>query len=407
VDEANWTAWQPLAGLDAVVAEPKGRFVQVRVELKTSDPSRTPKLHNVSISAEPKLAADWTSQIKVTPAPTVRIVRSSIPFEYEATDHPRLQQLRKEYKLDEVVKDASTEFERIKRLAAWSGVQWQKRTGHLGQAYPKWDALEILAKHEDGTPVGGFCQHYNLVFLQACASFGIRGRPVSLGPGVFKSRINGGHEVIEVWSNDYRKWVHVDGDAARYYVDAKSKMPLSLRELHDRQVLAMADKPHDAVEAVVLAETRPAWGGLTDNPPFAELKMIPRSNLLAQPYPVPLNQGMKGWPWPGHAVWTEPHAPPSELYDYRITAKNNWDWTLNETEVRLLATTVPGEVQVQLDTVTPGFTNYEATFDAAGPTPVESNFVWQLHAGKNQLVVQSRNETGPGIPTVVVVERTE
>ena len=157
----------------------------------------------------------------------------------------------------------------------------------------------------------------------------------------------------------------------------------------------------------MLAETRPAWGGLTDNPPFAELKMIPRSNLLAQPYPVPLNQGMKGWPWPGHAVWTEPHAPPSELYDYRITAKNNWDWTLNETEVRLLATTVPGEVQVQLDTVTPGFTNYEATFDAAGPTPVESNFVWQLHAGKNQLVVQSRNETGPGIPTVVVIERTE
>lgn len=407
VDEEHWTEWQRLSSLDAVLPEPKGRFLQVRAELWTIDPPHTPRLRSISISAEPKLTADWTPQVKVTHAPTVRIARSSIPFEYEATDHPRLQQLRKEHKLDEVVAGAKTEFEKITKLAAWSGTQWQKRTGHLGTYYPKWDALDILRKHDDGTPIGGFCQHYNLVFLQACASLGIRGRPVSLGPGVFKKRINGGHEVVELWSNDYRKWVHVDGDAARYYVDAKTKTPLSLRELHDRQVLAMADQPHDAVEAVVLAETRPAWGGLTDNPPFAELKMIPRSNLLAQPYPVPLNQGMKGWPWPGHAVWTEPGAPPSQLYDQRITAKNNWDWTLNEVEVRLAATETPGEVRVYLDTVTPGFTGYVAKFGEADAVPVESDFTWQLNAGSNRLVVQSRSESGLGPETVVVLERTK
>lgn len=407
VDDKTWSAWQPLAGLDAVVAKPAGRFIQFRLELTTSDPQQTPRVREVSISAEPQLAADWTSQLQFVETPSTRIIRSSIPFTYESPDHPRLQQLRKEYQLDEVVAGAKTEWEKILKLAAWSGVRWEKRTGHLSKIYPKWDALDILAKHEDGTPVGGFCQHYNLVFLQACESLGIRGRPVSLGPGVFKKNINGGHEVIEVWSNEHRKWVHVDGDAARYYVDVKTREPLSLRELHNRQVPALSGKPHDAAEAVVLADTRPAWGGFTDAPPFIELKLIPRSNFLAEPFPVPLNQGMKGWPWTGHYVWTEPSALPEHLYDKRVTAKSNWDWTLNETEVRLLATTVPGEVQVQLDTVTPGFTNYEATLDAAGPTPVESSFIWQLHGGKNRLVVQSRNETGPGIPTVVVVERTE
>lgn len=404
VDE-KWSAWQPLTDLE--VAKPQGRFAQVRVELQTSDPRRSPQLQGIAVSAEPTLAADWTSQLKTVQSPTVRLARSTIPFEFEAADHPRLQELRKLYKLDEVVAGAKTEFEKITKLAAWSGTQWQKRTGHLGTYYPKWDAMDILRKHDDGTPIGGFCQQYNLVFLQACESLGIRGRPVSLGPGVFKSRINGGHEVVELWSNDYRKWVHVDGDAARYYVDAKTRIPLSLRELHDRQVLAMADKPHDAVEAVVLAETRPTWGGLTGEPPFAELKMIPRSNLLAQPEPVPLHQGMRGWPWPGHAVWTEPHAPPAQLYDYRITAKNNWEWSLNEVEVRLAATETPGEVRVYLDTVTPGFSGYFANFDEADAVPVESDFTWVLHRGLNRLAVESRNETGPGPATVVVLERVE
>jgi hypothetical protein len=407
VDETNWTPWQPLTGLKAVIAEPKGRFVQIRVEASTVDPHRSPKIHSIAVAAEPQFADDWTAQAKLTQVPTVRLARSSIPFEFEAPDHPRLQELRKLQKLDEVVAGAKNEFEKITKLAAWSGTQWQKRTGHLGTYYPKWDALDILRKHDDGTPIGGFCQQYNLVFLQACASFGIRGRPVSLSPGVFKSRLNGGHEVVELWSNDYRKWVHVDGDAARYYVDAKTRTPLSLRELHDRQVLAMADKPYDAVEAVVLAETRPTWGGLTAEPPFAELKMIPRSNLLAKPEPVPLHQGMRGWPWPGHAVWTDPLAPPAQLYDYRITAKNNWEWSLNEVEMRLAATETPGEVRVYLDTVTPGFTGYFANFDEADAVPVESDFTWVLHRGVNRLAVQARNETGDGPATVTILERAE
>ena len=83
-------------------------------------------------------------------------MRSSIPFSYEPFNHPRLKELRFRYKLDEVVKGATTELELIERLAVWSAGCWER--GHLKEGYPPWDALEILKPHADGKPVGGFCQ---------------------------------------------------------------------------------------------------------------------------------------------------------------------------------------------------------------------------------------------------------
>lgn len=404
VDDEHWSDWQPLDDRDGVVESPRGRFVQVRVELTTDDPRRSPPLREVRVECDAMPVSARTARLSTITATSTRIRRSSIPFTYESPDHPQLMQLRERYQLDDVVAEATTEWEQILKLAAWSGVQRSKRTGHLGQAYPKWDALDILAAHADGTPVGGFCQQYNLVFLQACESFGIRGRPVSLGPGSFQDRIRSGHEVVELWSNDYRKWVHVDGDAARYYVDAKSRAPLSLLELHDRQLAHFAKRPYEPVECVVLADTRPPWTSFDDVPPFVELRMIPRSNFLEQPTPVPLNQGMRGWFWPGHETWSDAEAPAVRLYDRRVSVRNNWAWTINETEMRLLATETPGELRVELDTVTPGFARYEATFDDSEPTEVERSFVWVLHRGTNRLVVRARNETRSLIPTTAVLE---
>jgi hypothetical protein len=403
-DDEHWSKWEPVVGLNTELPAAEERYLQVRLIVTTTDPRRSPQLRGIRLSADVKPADDWSKHVRVVAAPTTRLVRASIPFVYESGSHPQLKKLREQFKLDEVVAGAKTEWEKITKLAAWSGVQWSKRVGHLGTVYPKWDALDILTKHDDGTPIGGFCQQYNLVFLQACESFGIRGRPVSLGPGTYNDRIRSGHEVVELWSNDYRKWVHVDGDAARYYVDVKTRTPLSLRELHDLQLAEFAGRPHDAVEAVVLAETRPMWQGLTDVPPFVELRMIPRSNVLDQPTPLPLNQGMRGWSWPGHFAWTDASYSPSRLYDHRVAAPSNWDWTLNMTEVHLTAGDRPGEVQVELDTVTPGFAGYEALFDEAGSTEVEQRFIWTLHPGRNRLSVASRNETGSLIPTVSILE---
>lgn len=70
------------------------------------------------------MAGDWTGSAKVVEQRNDEIVRTSFPFEYEPFDQPKLAQLRTQYKLDEVVSGASSEFEMITRLAAWATTQF-------------------------------------------------------------------------------------------------------------------------------------------------------------------------------------------------------------------------------------------------------------------------------------------
>ncbi len=171
--DRHWSAWQELAGKE--LSEPSGRYVQVDVAFSTTDPLVTPRLRSVTVAADITPGDDWTRGVRVRDAKNERIVRSSIPFRYEPFDQPRLRELRQRFELDSVADPASNEFELLQRLARWSSRRWEK--GHLKDGYPAWDALQILQTGADGAPVGGFCQQYNLVFLQACESFGLPGAP--------------------------------------------------------------------------------------------------------------------------------------------------------------------------------------------------------------------------------------
>ena len=401
----SWSAWEALDAGE--LREPRGRFFQFAVVLATDDPLESPRLKGLRIEANPPKGEDWSAKLKVLESDNAEIVRSSIPFAYEPFDHPKLKTLRTQHKLDEVVKGAKTEFELIERLARWSAGCWDG--GHLKDAYPPWDALEILKPHADGKPVGGFCQQYNVVFLQACESFGIPGRAVSISVGDHGGKVRGsGHEVVELWSNDHRKWVYVDGNFAWYAADAKSGTPLSLWELRERQLRALGGKPSAPIKVVHLLEGGKRWEGLEGWPAFLELRLIPRSNFLEEKAPLPLNQGMRGWFWTGHHAWTDADYPASLLYGQRVSNRHNWEWTVNQARVTLEATDTAGELRVHLDTETPGFDTFLADIDGTGAKPVRSGFVWKLHAGKNRLDVRPRNAAGrAGIASRVVIETPE
>lgn len=401
--DKTWSAWQDLGMTGGALEKPAGRFVQVAIELATDDPLQTPQLKELLITAIPKRSGEWTRNLKVLELHNEEIVRTSIPFQYEPFDHPQLKTLREQYRLDEVAKGAKGELDLAARLAGWSAKQWDQ--GHLKDIYPAWDALDILKPHTDGKPVGGFCQQYNLVLLQACESFGLVGRPVSLGPGNHAAQIRGGHEVIELWSNEHKKWIYLDGNTAWYAVDAATKVPLSLWELRERQLQALQGTAFKPIQIVHIAETKHAWKGLDAWPPFAELRLIPRSNFLEEKAPVPLNQGMRGWFWTGHHVWSDAAVPAAPLYAHRVGNRRQWEWTLNQAHLMLEATDAPGEFRVHLDTETPGFGTFLADIDDREKQPITSGFTWKLHSGKNRLSVRPRNSAGrEGIPSRIVVE---
>jgi hypothetical protein len=77
------------------------------------------------------------------------------------------------------------------------------------------EILDLARKHNNR----GFCAQYAIVFLQACQSLGIHARYVELP----------GHFVVNVWSDDYNKWVLMDPTNDLHY--ERNGVPLGSRRI--------------------------------------------------------------------------------------------------------------------------------------------------------------------------------
>ena len=410
-DPQHWSDWQVLGELGGALPNPRGRYLEVALELSSRDPLQSPTLRSVRVEADPVYLDDWTTPIHVLEEHNEFIVRTAIPFEYEPLDHPRLKTLREEYKLDEVVRGTQSELELMLRLAQWACNAWDWPK-HITESYPPWDALEILKPHRDGTPTGGFCLQFNLVFLQACESFGIPGRVVSISQGGWQEQHpGGGHEIVELWSNEWKKWVYVDGALAWYILDERTGRPLSIWELRERQLPTLRGEPVPKVRVVDAKRTRNTqfvWKGLGGPEPlnwYLELRMIPRSNFLQEKSPLPLNQGTEEWAWTGHHVWTDSAAPAGLLFGHRVTKRSDFEWTLNQVHYVLEPGSTPGRIRVHLETETPSFDTFLAEVDGGEKSRVASGFDWTLHPGENRLRVRPRNRAGKeGIPSWITLD---
>jgi hypothetical protein len=407
--EQTWSDWQHLGESGGTIERPRGRYVQVALELSTPDPLQTPRLRNVTVTASPVRPQDWASRLRVLEEHNEQIARTSVPFSYEPLDHPHLKKLREDYKLDQVVEGTHTELELLLRLAQWACNYWDW-PNHIEKSYPPWDALEILKPDRDGTPVGGFCQQFNLVFLQACESFGFSGRAISISQGRMQEKLpGGGHEVVELWCNEWKKWIYVDGALAWYIVDEKTGTPLSVWELRQRQLQTLRNEnvpPVRLVDAVRTRNKQFGWQGLGPKPQnwYLEMRLIPRSNFLQEKSPLPLNQGTAEWAWTGSYVWTDSEVPAGLLFGQRVSKHNNFEWTLNQAHYVLEASEKPGTLRVHLDTETPSFDTYLAEIDSGEKKPVPAVFTWTLHPGKNLLRVRPRNVAGrEGIPSWITL----
>jgi hypothetical protein len=400
----TWSEWAPV-DRDGCWKAPRGRFVQLEVRLASTDPRGTPKLSDLTINTEPVTANDWTRALKLEDSHNEEIVRTSIPFRYEPFTEPKLKELRTRYHLDDVVGGARTDLEIISKLAAWSSRNWPWQQWHLDQFYPPWDALEILKKLPDGKPVGGFCQQYDLVFLQACESFGFVGRDISIDSGNLGRPTVVGHEPMEIWSNQFHKWIWIDGTAAYYPEDPATHTPLSLYEVRQRQLRVMRGEQPKPMRIVHIVDSVLKWRGLDVDMSFAEMRLIPRSNFLEQKYPIPLNNGKGPWTWQGFYVWTDAEAPAGLIHPNQVTRYGNFEWTLDQAHYVLEPATAAGEFRVHLDTETPGFETFLAQIDGGDESPVAAIFPWKLHPGRNRLKVWPRNNAGrDGIASWVEVE---
>jgi len=444
VSPNHWTVWMPAQQPGGV--KTRGRYAQFRITARTEDAMRSPVISALHVKArgeEFPIPGDRVIHVREVRNPA--IVRTSFPFEYESFDTPALVELRRQYGLDNVVAGAGTEFEKIMALRNWTADQFA-RSELVGRRppFPPWDARVILQGQ------GYFCLHHAITFTQVCLAFGIQCRVVTMN-----SPKGGGHEVVEVWSDDYGKWIFIDPGYNYYVYDTAKGVPLSLlevqRALSSRQDKALLFrypglalpvpakvKVASASPALQCAVEPSAMNDYTGYRNFAArhlkhcffLRYMPRNNFLAKPTPIPLNHGTTHWPWNGYMVWADDVIPRLPHYSGYAAREGDLYWTLNQVHMRMVYGPRENEVVVHLDTVTPDFSDYLASMDNGGARqtcsrrvardgsaaynaaatdtdsgewrPVNERFIWTLHPGVNRLQVKTRKRNGKTGPVSLV-----
>jgi hypothetical protein len=156
---------------------------------------------------------------------------SNYQIEYKKySNEPDLIKLRTDFKLDTIVKNAKSDFEKVLLVQSWVNSRWK----HDGDNTPeKNDAYFILKQAEKGERFR--CVEYSLVASACLKSLGFKVRNVGLmTKDIDEVNYGGGHAVSEVLIPDLKKWIFID---PQYDIIAtENGIPLNAVEL--QQVIA-------------------------------------------------------------------------------------------------------------------------------------------------------------------------
>lgn len=340
------------------------------------------------------------------------IIGSRYPFSYERFDEPRLQELRRRYKLDEVVKDATTEFEKLVLLRDWVKSRW----AHGWDESKATDTLDGLALLEDAERGLEFCcGSYVLVFVQCVLSLGHRARRLGISKKesdfIPPDEGNVGHAVSEIWSNEWRKWVVMDPDINGHY--EQNGIPLSAYEIRDFWLKGKWQKVKliRGKSPFVVSQRPPEiWAEEGMERVKKEFEKFLRYNAMDYYHYLSVEMGndyfsarkeknWKGWVWVG---WVDEFSPPRlvccNAAHKQPQTQNLSDlyWTLNQTHITLScggkdSSRPTSLLKVELETVMPHFDRFLVKIHNEEWRTKPTTFNWRLKEGDNTIKAKSVN----------------
>ena len=347
-------------------------------------------------------------QVTVLQLHNERIVRSRFRFAYQPYDEPRLHELRTRYRLDQVIAPAADEFEAQVRLRNWCRSQFRRKD--YQPLMEDFDALAILDRGHRNDADEPFdprrhmdpCYFFPRLYCQVLLSMGHQARLVAKDDWP-------GHGMVEVWSNQYRKWVLMDAELNHYF--EKDGVPLNLLEVHNEifepgptrvKIIRGEQTSGDPTTLVHLGlwELRPEQ----TIPSYHHIQLTDlRNDWLTNRY------------FPGHPArgecsglfYQDPRSPPwkglNRLLRPSTTSPADLYWTLNQAEVWARWQEQGQTLGLSFRTVTPNFAYFEVSIDGDAPLRVEgSRYEWRLHEGDNSLSVRAVNRFGVAGPPSLV-----
>lgn len=410
----GWEPWEPIGGGASADLEFEGgaiarRYVQIRAVLATTNPLVSPVVKSVKVTSELEepFPVPIHKNIVVVETDNPPIKYSSIPWEWEPWNRPEFEELRMRENTDRVIAGSLTQFDAQVRLLDYATKRW--RWVSPTPDYPGWDALSI-AERIDRLGGGGMCIQFNLFLGGLYQAYGWQARLVNIV----------GHEVCEVWNDEFAKWIYMDASYVNHYAyDPATAVPLNLHDLHGLYTdYYFPDKPIDWMADFTGTQKyepdkQPVMrGSLSDHPGISHagfthaafMRMMPRNNYYEKPYPRPLTHGSSTWPWDGYINWYDAKTPPKRQYTWHTDrARDMWP-DLNRVHVDATQGFGNDRLFLAFETYTPNFSHYEVNHNDSGWTTVPDRWTWFLGSGRNELSVRAVSKLGvKGIVSRIVV----
>ena len=321
---------------------------------------------------------------------------AALAVRFQPLGEPLLDVLGQREAIDAAVSTGTTEWERILLLKDWVAAQliWG-----VPDPYPPWNVLDILDWIRESR-TAAFCGQYAQVLLQSLAYIGLQARYIEIGTEDNPTS----HYVLEVWSNERRKWIVLDPSYNLHF--ERDGEPLSALEVHQAVQGGQADQLTVVRGAVTDGLPRPeAWPLRT-----AEHYAYVRFHLKADHLTIPGNpvDGYGDFDRYEDAVeWVDADGTRpagSGLTRHTVSRVEPAYPALNGVQVSGAPVT-PGLTELRFHHTVVDFAGYEIWIegvDTAWRPYTEASFLWSLGPGVNRLYVRGRNVRGVSGPVTVV-----
>lgn len=381
------------------------RFFQFKAVLSTTNPLQTPILKSAKISVELYQQTPCHKNLKIAKIQNSPIKYSSINIEWEPWDRPEFKELRKRENLDSIIAETKTQFESISKLLEYATNRGKFSAPPVPE-YPSWDTLSILDRAESQKHFG-MCAQFNNFISGLCTAYGWQGRLINI--------MN--HEISEVWSDDFGKWVYLDASVINhYYCDIKTNEPMSTLELHNTyldyffpnrsidwmndstqrdNLIKIVENRNDKLPVKYISSTKSEkkWYEHYGFADAAFMRMVPRNNWYEKPLPRPLSHGWAWWPWNGYVNFYDERTPLQRQHSwYTDRPRDMWP-DINLVYVHAISKPADNSLELLFETYTPNFSHFETNENKTTYKKVEGNkWSWNLNKGKNTLWVRAVNK---------------
>jgi len=393
------------------------RFLQFKAVLTTGNPLLSPVVKSAQVTADFKetFPVPRHKNIFVLESDNPPVRYSSIDWEWEKWDRQEFKELRTRENLDKVIAGSRTTFEAQIKLLDYATKRW-RWTPPIPE-YPEWDALSILDR-SNKYGGGGMCIQFNNLLAGACMAYGWQARLINID----------GHEVCEVWNDDYGKWIYLDASNVNHYqCDIETGVPLNMLDLHykyldyffkDRKIDWLNDYRYSSnvykerPDKPAILRSSPTYhdvdsGVYTGFNQARFLRMVPRNNWYAKPHPRPLSHGNGShWPWNSYINWYDEKSPPRLQYSWHTDRPRDMWPDLNTVHIHVTQGYGNDRLFLQFETYTPNFCHFEVNTDDNGWEAAAEQYMWLLVPGRNTIRVRTVNKLGAqGKPSSITVNR--